>query len=528
MEAQQAVEMSFGGVIGEYRHRVPHYLSDYRDAFSRKTIPAALYMFFATFFSTLALGYHISQDTGGLIGVNEYLLMNACAGVSYSLVSCQPLVVLRPTGPITLIITNLHTFAQHSGLPFFPFLAWTGVFVGVFMMVVALTRFSKHINLMSRFTKEVFAVFVCTIYVDDGMSELISTGVGHHGEPGKVVMSVNLAIMVVVAAACLSSATYTRFGTQALRGFIVDYALTISLFFASLVAKQIGDYSYTPYFLTASNQFGPTQADRPWLVDFSALGGHGILMAMVAALPITFFFFMDQNISSSVTQKPEMKLTKGSYYHSSFACMAILNVVGPMFGLPFVTGSLPHSPQFAVALSDIDPHTGLTKYVSENRIAPIIMYALIALPLLQPAVLTILPASAIAATLIFVGLAGVRETQFYERSLLVFTEPRRFPADATYTAVGVCRMHFFTLIQLVCLAATWVLNVYCPFAVSFWIVLLIPFRWYMLPLLFSAEELVSLDCGAEGPRQDVLEGRLSGSHCEGAERRRFTSSFQRP
>ena len=31
---------------------------------------------------------------------------------------------------------------------------------------------------------------------------------------------------------------------------------------------------------------------------------------------------LSRNISSSICQKPEMKLSKGSYFHSSFACMA--------------------------------------------------------------------------------------------------------------------------------------------------------------------------------------------------------------
>ena len=47
-----------------------------------------------------------------------------------------------------------------------------------------------------------------------------------------------------------------------------------------------------------------------------------------------------------------MGLTKGQYFHSSFFCMAAFNLLGPLFGLPFVTGSLPHSPQMVNALSE--------------------------------------------------------------------------------------------------------------------------------------------------------------------------------
>jgi len=34
--------------------------------------------------------------------------------------------------------------------------------------------------------------------------------------------------------------------------------------------------------------------------------------------------------------------------------IAVTNAVGPLFGLPLISGSLPHSPQFARSLSTLD------------------------------------------------------------------------------------------------------------------------------------------------------------------------------
>ena len=91
-----------------------------------------------------------------------------------------------------------------------------------------------------------------------------------------------------------------------------------------------------------------------------------------------------------------MGLTKGQYFHSSFFCMAAFNLLGPLFGLPFVTGSLPHSPQMVNALSENsasalpvsqrqgsftlgdsqrDPYAALEPklVVHENRVAPLVM-----------------------------------------------------------------------------------------------------------------------------------------------------------
>ena len=49
----------FGGLADDFRRRAKFADSDYTDSFNRKTISAAAFMFFATIFSTIALGVHL-------------------------------------------------------------------------------------------------------------------------------------------------------------------------------------------------------------------------------------------------------------------------------------------------------------------------------------------------------------------------------------------------------------------------------------------------------------------------------------
>lgn len=121
--------------------------------------------------------------------------------------------------------------------------------------------------------------------------------------------------------------------------------------------------------------FSTTQ-DRVWTTDLTNIPAEGILAAAVAAIPIVMFFYLDQNISSIMCQKPDMKTKKGSYFHSSFACMALFNLLGPIWGLPFVTGSLPHSPQFVHAMTVVDKKHKPVGVV-ENRVAPCVGYGLL-------------------------------------------------------------------------------------------------------------------------------------------------------
>ena len=90
-----------GGVTSDFRMRFPFLLSDYTDGFTFKTISAALFMLCATATSTIALGDVAERETGGMVGITEYLMLQSIAGLVHAVFSACPLPILRPTGPIT-------------------------------------------------------------------------------------------------------------------------------------------------------------------------------------------------------------------------------------------------------------------------------------------------------------------------------------------------------------------------------------------------------------------------------------------
>lgn len=246
---------------------------------------------------------------------------------------------------------------------------------------------------------------------------------------------------------------------------------------------------------------------------------------------------MDQNISSLLCQLRSYNLRHGHYFHASFLWMGVFNVLGPLFGLPFVTGSLPHSPQFVRALTcsnvrlvDEDEDDGIITrqqparidegrtasntgchlilsrkatarvhapiLVAENRIAPLLTYAMLGLPLLFPALLQPIPRAAINGVLAYVGVEGIISTTIWERTFLFFTPTSSIPPSLA--KIGSRRIHLFTLLQLVLLSACWVVNLSpLGLCVAFLIVALVPFRLKVLPSLFTAAELAALDTGIE-------------------------------
>ena len=72
-----------------------------------------------------------------------------------------------------------------------------------------------------------------------------------------------------------------------------------------------------------------------------------------------------------------------------------------MCGLPFVTASLPHSPQLVQALTSVQSKSAAsasavgtpaaTRHVAENRLTPLLMYLLLGMPLLFPSLLSGMP-----------------------------------------------------------------------------------------------------------------------------------------
>ena len=205
---------------------------------------------------------------------------------------------------------------------------------------------------------------------------------------------------------------------------------------------------------------------------------------------------MDQNISSLLCQLPEYNLQHGHYYHLSFLWMGLFNAVGPAFGLPFVTGSLPHSPQFvrALSLAPAKPGTkpGAPPVVAENRLAPLLMYAMLGLPLLVPGALQLIPRAAINGVLVYVGMEGILSTSLWSRACLLISPRASFPQRLL--ALGMRRVHLFTLLQLALLGGCWLINLSpLGLCVAFLIVALVPLRIQVLPRIFTPAELLALD-----------------------------------
>ena len=217
-------------------------------------------------------------------------------------------------------------------------------------------------------------------------------------------------------------------------------------------------------------------------------------------------------------------------FHFSFFAMGSFCAIGPLFGLPFVTGSLPHSPQFVRALTSTIPTSTTTEqpststqtassssssktrlHVAENRLAPLITYTLMATPLLAPSLLSPIPEAAIDGVLAYVGVEGILGTMLWRRSLLLLSPPSTLPPRLREACNGAVAIHLYTLVQLLALAIVWAVNLSpAGLCVSFVIVSLVPFRERVMPRLFTPSALAALDDERALDQEVVVVREVSG------------------
>lgn len=155
----------------------------------------------------------------------------------HSLFSSQPLLILRPTGPITVFMVELYTLSGQFGFPYFEWLAWVGFFVGAYLLLIAAMDGSYYIRHMTRFLHDLYAAFVCTIYATDGIQGVYAHFKSHRlsshlANYAAALFQLLLAAFVVLVALFLYRMETYKALTRGLRRTLADYALSIAIFIA--------------------------------------------------------------------------------------------------------------------------------------------------------------------------------------------------------------------------------------------------------------------------------------------------------
>jgi len=486
--------------VADVRRKLPFYASDFVDGFNIKGLATILFLFFACLAPSIAFGGLLAFLTDGEIGTVEAILATAVGGVVYALFCGQPLTLLGSTGPVTIFLALLYVLCRQLAVPFLPGLFWIGMWTAVLMMVLALTNTSRYIRFFTRFTDEIFGALIALIFISEAFRDIFSDIFGTEVPTNGELLALILALGTYMIALQLSRVRQKPLLTKTVREFLADFGPTIAIFAMTAAAWAMRPIELEH--LAVPHEFATTSG-RPWLVNPMEAPPWFWVASMPIAVLAAVLLFLDQNITVRLVNSPQHRLKKGPGYDLDMAVIAVLVALCATIGLPWVVAATVRSLNHVRSLATVRHHARGEHIISvmENRLTPLVVHLLIGGSLLFLGLLREIPMSVVFGLFLFMGIASLRGNQFVDRLKLWVTDPTLYPPTHYLRRVSRTVLHSFTLIQVACLSALWLVKG-SAFGVLFplCIALLVPIR-RALERVFTQKDLAFLDAD-ENPEEE--------------------------
>ncbi|KAK3308702.1 HCO3 transporter family-domain-containing protein [Chaetomium strumarium] len=329
----------FRGMANDLRKRAPYYVSDWLDAWNYRVVPATVYMFFANILPALAFSLDMFNKTDMHYGVNEVLLSSVLGAVVFSVLACQPLVIVGVTGPITVFNYTVYDIMKPTGTNYMAFMCWIGLWSLVFHWVLAITNSCNWLRYVTRFPCDIFGFYVAFIYLQKGIQILETLG-----DAAAFYLSLAVALLVFAVAYICGELGRSSLFSHPVRVFLKDYGTPLTLiFFTGFV--HMGKMQHVPLeTLPTGRAFTPTMPERGWFVRFWDIPLSDVFVAIPFAVLLTVLFWFDHNVSSLIAQGTEFPLRKPAGFHWDLFLLGLTTGVAGLLGLPFPNGLIPQAP----------------------------------------------------------------------------------------------------------------------------------------------------------------------------------------
>ncbi|CAK7240018.1 MAG: hypothetical protein STHCBS139747_001453 [Sporothrix thermara] len=534
----------FRGMANDVRRRAPYYLSDWVDAWDYRVVPATIYMYFANILPALAFSLDMFTKTHMQYGVNEVLLSSVLGAVVFSVLACQPLVIVGVTGPITVFNYTVYDIISPRGTNYLAFMCWISLWSLVFHWLLAVTNACNGLRYVTRFPCDIFGFYVAFIYLQKGIQVLSRLG---DAEPFYLSIFVGLAVFVV-AYICGEIGRGSLF-KHPVRVFLKDYGTPLTvIFFTGFV--HIGRMrNVSLEVLPTGIAFEPTDGTRSWLVHFWDIRVGDVFLAIPFALLLTILFYFDHNVSSLIAQGTEFPLRKPAGFHWDLFLLGLTTGVAGILGLPFPNGLIPQAPfhteslcvtelvkdssdndddDDAAAVAGTSPTAGGSRgsgaddeggdfkghprntvharvtHVVEQRVSNLAQGLLTLGTMTGPllVVIHLIPQAVLAGLFFVMGIQALEGNGITAKILFLVRDvsltPRSHPLKNLPR--GQWPVWCFVAVELVGFGATFAITQTVA-AVGFpvFILLLIPVRAWLLPHFFTSEELAALDGPTASP-----------------------------
>ncbi|XP_015232521.1 PREDICTED: anion exchange protein 3-like [Cyprinodon variegatus] len=539
-EAEQEVDplkrsgVPFGGLIHDIRRRYPLYVSDLKDALDMQCVAAVIFIYFAALSPTITFGGLLGEKTDGLMGVTELIVSTATLGVIFSLLAGQPLLIIGFSGPLLVFEEAFYKFCQAYNFEYLTGRVWIGFWLIFIVLVIVAAEGSFLVRYISPFTQEIFAFLISLIFIYETFSKLIKVFKEHPlmtvypsdsnldggfnsldgsilNQPNTALLSLVLMMGTFFVAFFLRKFRNSRFLGGKARRIIGDFGIPISILLSVLVDVSIPD-TYTQK-LNVPSGFSVTSPDkRGWLIspfgDKQPFPTWMMGASVVPALLVFILIFMETQITSLIVSKKERRLMKGSGFHLDLLLIVVLGAICPLFGLPWLTAATVRSVTHVNALTVMSKATApgekpMIQEVKEQRLTGLLVAVLVGMSMVMTDVLRHIPLAVLFGIFLYMGVTSLTGIQLYERITLMVTPAKHHPDHVYVTKVKTWRMNMFTIIQLACIVALWVVkSTVASLAFPFILIMTVPLRRLILSRIFEERELQALDCDEDSPNFD--------------------------
>lgn len=522
----------FGGLVRDIRRRYPHYLSDITDALSPQVLAAVIFIYFAALSPAITFGGLLGEKTRNQMGVSELLISTAVQGILFSLLSAQPLLVVGFSGPLLVFEEAFFSFCESNGLEYIVGRAWIGFWLILLVVLVVAFEGSFLVRFISRYTQEIFSFLISLIFIYETFSKLIKIFQDHplqkdydHNvvivpKPQAPLPNTALLSLVLMAGTFFFAMMLRKFKNSSyfpgkLRRVIGDFGVPISILIMVLVDSFIQD-TYTQKLSVPSGLTVSNSSARGWVIHpLGLFTNFPLWMMFASALPALLVFiliFLESQITTLIVSKPERKMVKGSGFHLDLLLVVGMGGVAALFGMPWLSATTVRSVTHANALTVMGKAStpgaaAQIQEVKEQRISGLLVSVLVGLSILMEPILSRIPLAVLFGIFLYMGVTSLSGIQLFDRILLLLKPPKYHPDVPYVKRVKTWRMHLFTGIQIICLAVLWVVkSTPASLALPFVLILTVPLRRLLLPLIFRNLELQCLDADDAKATFDEEEG----------------------
>jgi anion exchange protein len=281
-----------------------------------------------------------------------------------------------------------------------------------------------------------------------------------------------------------------------------DFGIPIAILVFVLIDYGIKD-TYTEK-LDVPDGLQPTDASkRGWFINPMGVNRSlpiwAIFFAVIPALIDFILIFIETQIVNVIVNKPERKLQKGSGFHFDTLLIGIFCLMSGFIGFPMMgvaaVRSITHINALSVYSNTNAPgEKPRLVHVYEQRVTIVLAHLIMGFTTLIGPVLRQVPLAVLFGVFLYMGVASMSGVQFFERIECLFKPVKYHPNEPYVQHVRTWKMNVFTLIQFLCLAVLWTIkSTMASLAFPFVLILTVPLRRYLLPYVFSDEELMYLD-----------------------------------